>query len=473
MIVDLVVKNGRVVGPAKTLEKGWIAIEKGKIVAVGQLADPPESKEVIDAGGNYVIPGIIDPHTHPGVDRSFYHDIKSESKSAAAGGVTTFLGTVKSTRMTRKFTKFAKPSQVVSYHEVFPEATDIINNHSFVNVGFNFAVFCDLHAAEVESYVKDLGVTTFKFYHGYKDATDFAKRIGLPTAWDDGTLYYGLEQIGRVGALALFHAENNQITRILTQRLTDLGRKDLAAWEERSPDWCEAVDIVKFASLAKLTKTRLYVVHTSSKLGLEESNRQRSDGLDIINETCPHYMVLNKEKDAQHGVLAKVNVPIRGEEDNEALWEGFANGTVQCFGSDHIPRQQKKTYSPGNIWDCLAGFPGIETQLPVVLSEGVNKGRVSIERMVEVMSTNNAKVFNLYPQKGIIAPGSDADLVIVDIKKKKILKNEDLHTWGDYTVYEGREIKGWPITTMVNGRVVYQDGRFIGKPSGRYLFRTV
>ena len=382
------------------------------------------------------------------------------------------MGTIKCTRMTKNFTKYADPSQVVSYKKVFPEAKDIVDNESFIDMAFTFALISDVHSAEVPDYVKELGVTTFKFYHGYKDVTEFSRRIGLPTAWDDGTLYYGLEQIGKAGALALFHAENNQITRILTDRLTAMGRKDLAAWEERSPDWCEAIDIVKFATLAKITGTRIYIVHISSKLGLQEVIRQRGEGMEIIGETCPQYLTVTKWDEPFPGGLAKVNTPIRDRMDNEALWEGLKNGTIQCFGSDHVPSRKADVYVSDNIWECMAGFPGIETQLPIMLSEGVNKGRISIERLVEVMCTNNAKVFNLYPKKGIIAPGSDADLVIVDMKKKETLKIEDLHSWSDFSIFEGREITGWPVMTMLRGNVIYKDGEFIGKPMGKYLFRT-
>lgn len=376
---------------------------------------------------------------------------------------------VKCTRMSPEYKKLSEPEDVVSYLEVFPWARDMIEEHSVVDMGFTFAIICDMHAKEIPLYAEELGVTSFKFYLGYKDVDYFGRRIGLPLSWDDGTLYLGLENVAEINGVAAFHAENNQIARVLKQRLKDQGRMDLAAWDEGSPDFCEAIDVVKMAYLSKYLDCQLYEVHVSTRMGLEEVRKAQANGVKIVGETCPHYLVLNTENS---GILAKANVPIRSPKENEALWRGIQDGVLTCIGSDHVPCLYDEMYTEGDIWKSLSGFPEVETILPILLSEGVNRGRLSLEQVVDICCKNPAKTFGLYPKKGVIQVGADADLVILDLKKKRFVRAKEMKTASDFSVYEGWEFTGWPIFTMVRGNIVYEDGQVVGKPgTGQYLPR--
>lgn len=466
--VDTVIKNAKLVTPEGIVPRAGLAINREKIVAVASDRELPEARRVIDAQGNYVMPGIIDPHTHPGAYRPFPKDIEMESKAGAAGGVTTMIGITKVTRMTKEFKKYTQPKDVVPYRKAFPAARKMVDELSSIDFGFNIAVQTDAHAAEILEFARESGVYTYKFYVGYKDASKWTASIGLPTTWDDGTLFYGMESIAKIGGVATFHAENNMINRILLGRVMKAGKKNLAAWEERSPDYVEAYDVNRVAYLSKILGTRIYPVHISSAMGLDECRRAKDEGVNIIVETCPHYLTINMH-DPFPGELAKVNTPVRDKKNADALWAGLKNGDIDCIGSDHVPCYKKNVYVKGNIWKSLAGFPSFGFILPMMLSEGVNKGRISFPRLVEVMCRNTAKTFGFYPKKGDLRVGSDADVVIVDLKKEQKLTYKMLPSDCDASIYEGRRVKGWPILTMLRGEIIWQDGKNIGAPRGRYV----
>jgi dihydroorotase-like cyclic amidohydrolase len=216
---------------------------------------------------------------------------------------------------------------------------------------------------------------------------------------------------------------------------------------------------------AKITGCPVYVVHMTVKEGPDVIREIRGQGVNIIVETCPQYLVGTTEN--LDRVLSKVNPPIRTKEDNEGIWEGIRNGIVTNMGSDHAPCA---TTHKEEFWSAVVGMAGIETMLPIMLSEGVNKGRISFEKLVEIISYNNAKQFALLPRKGIICPGADADLLIVDLDKTVTVKAENLHHISDFTPFEGWEVKGWPTLTMVRGSVVMQDGQMVGEAGyGKYV----
>lgn len=466
--VDMLIRNAQIVSHDMTV-RGAIGITGGKVEFVSTSPELPPGKETIDASGKYVIPGVIDPHTHPGVMQSFADDIRDETRGAAAGGVTSWFATIKSTTMGRSHKEIYEPEDAVSYLEACKEGVQIIESESHIDVGFNLAIMCDRDAHEVPAIAEEFGVTSYKFYAGYRSANRFARSIGLPLAWDDGTLYIGFENIARVGGLAMLHAENSEVARVLTDRLRETGRQDLAAWEERSPDYVEAFHISQYAHFALVLGTTLYFPHTSSKLGLEESDIWRARGANLVNETCPHYIVLNKYTDPP-GKWAKINTPIRLKEDNDALWQGLADGRVECVGSDHVPGGGfPDMWGPGH-----ARMAGSEHILPLLLSEGVNKGRLSMEQLVKVTSYNTARRFGVFPQKGILQPGSDADLVIVDLDREETISTSHPFTWhsrAPATIYEGRRVQGYPVLTMLRGRTIAKGGQIIGEGGGKYLRR--
>ena len=471
--VDTVVRNAQIVTPSGVLRGSGVAIDGGRIVAVGEENRLPPARKTIDGGGNHLLPGVIDPHTHPGPYRPFEDDVASETRSAAAGGVTTMVGIVKSTRLGQPYKKFTEPSDVVSYAEVFPRARDIINERAFVDMALTFAIVSDTHAREIPLYAEECGVTSFKFYLGYAIPTRWSSRIGLPTAWDDGTLFLGMEAVAKIGGVAPFHAENRQVVRVLQERVKEAGKKDLAAWEEASPDFLEAVDILKVGFFAKLLGCHVYAVHLNSRMGLEAVKKVRAEGAHITAEVCTQYLTISKHDWPFPGAMAVNHPPIRDEDNAEALWEGLARDDIQCVGTDHVPGFREELVNEDDVWQSASGMTGSETLLPLMLSEGVNRGRITIERVAQVCSENVARALHLYPRKGVIQVGSDADLVLVDLNEKRTVRGEDLHTASDFCVFEGRELTGWPILTMLRGEVVMEKGGLQGDPRGEYLHRQI
>jgi dihydropyrimidinase len=260
------------------------------------------------------------------------------------------------------------------------------------------------------------------------------------------------------------------IINVFKQRLIQAGRVDLAAWTESRPEFNEDDATHKVCVYAKQTGCRLYVVHLDTAVSLQRVIQARQEGAKVYAEACPHYLTLSK--DDSFGVLGKVNPPLRDKERMAMLWKSLAEGHIDCVGTDHVAGKTSEKIGKGDIWSALLGFPGVETMLPVMLSEGVNKGRISLERVVEVCSYNTARIFNLYPRKGTIAIGSDADLAIVDLHKKVKVSPDILHSTSDYTLYDGWTLEGWPTSTMVRGKVVMQDGNVAAKPgTGVYLPR--
>ena len=471
--VDAVIRNVQVVTPSGILRDAGVAIDQGRIAAIGEEARLPPARKTIDGGGNHLLPGVIDPHTHPGPYRPFEDDVASETRSAAAGGVTTMVGIVKSTRLGQPYKKYVDPEDVVSFAEVFPRARDIINDRAFVDMALTFAIVSDDHAREIPLYAEECGVTSFKFYLGYAKATRWSSRIGLPTTWDDGTLFLGLEAVAKVGGVAPFHAENRQVVRILQERVKAAGKKDLAAWEEASPDFLEAVDILKVGFFAKHLGCHVYAVHLNSAMGLEMVKKVRAEGANMTAEVCTQYLTISKNDWPFPGAMAVNHPPIRDEANADALWAGLAAGDIQCVGTDHVPGFRDELVNEEDVWQSASGMTGSATLLPLLLSEGVNKGRLTIERVAQVTSENVAKALHLYPRKGAVQVGSDADLILVDLSEKRTVRGEDLHTASDFCVFEGRELTGWPVMTMLRGQVVMEKGDMVGEPSGQYLHRSL
>jgi dihydropyrimidinase/dihydroorotase len=465
--VDLLITGGTVVTPGGSFI-GDVAVEGERIAAVGTRLDVG-AKRTVDARGRLVMPGMVDPHTHPGSQRGFADDIESETEAAAQAGVTTMIGIIKSTRMSRAYKRYTVPEDVVSYHKVFPEAREIVDTNARVDVAFTYAVQSDEHAREVAEYAAEQGVTSYKFYIGYKDATPWTALMGNPLTWDDGTLFYGFESIGKIGGVACLHCENWQIVRVLEERVRASGRKDLAAWELRSPGWVEAIDFVRCAYLSEVTGARIYPVHVSAKETVDQMRLARARGVDFVGETCPHYLFIDGANDP---VSAKVNPPPRYDDDHEVLWAAIRDGLISCIGSDHVSGYRKDMVADGNIWDSLAGFTGMQVTLPVLYTKGVKAGRISVDDLTRIVATNPARTFGLGSKKGAIEVGFDADLIVVDTEKQRTYRATELYGVADYSPWDGQELYGWPDVTVLRGRVVYEDGKVTSGNHGCYLPRT-
>jgi dihydropyrimidinase len=449
MVVDTVIRNGILVSPWDTLSAA-IAIKDGKIVAIGADTSLPEAKKVIDAKGHYIIPGIIDNHTHPGYGHPLDEDTLVDSAAAAYGGVTTMGIMIGS-----GYYDFTCKG---SYTEVFEQWRHIIEKNTFTDFLFDFIFFSPIQIEEVPLYAQKYGVTTFKMH-----------LIEMP---DDGALYSALQKVAALGSAGrlLIHCENAKVIDYITKSVKDGDKTDnYAQWADTRPGWCEAMDVDKAAAIAKRLKTPIYVVHLSSAEGVKAVARAKAEGVDIMAETCPAYLTLTKQTPL--GGIAKVVPPLKDQESVEALWEALRNGVVDCMGTDNISALTEKKK---DIWSAVPGNPGIEHFLPLMLSEGVNKGRISLQRLVEVCSTNNAKAMGIYPQKGILQIGSDADLVIVDLHKKAKLSAQTDHMLTDYCLWEGWDVQGWPELTMLRGKVIVENSELLAKPGiGQYLPRSL
>ncbi|MBI4258816.1 MAG: hypothetical protein HY619_07660, partial [Thaumarchaeota archaeon] len=336
-VVDTVVKNGQLVTSDRIVRTS-LAIDDGIIVGVGSEEHLPKGDRVIDAGGKHVFPGLIDPHTHPGGQHQFPQDVKDVTRLAAYGGVTTVMGICKSTKIGSNDKEISEPEDVVSYLEIFPEAKRLIEANACVDFAFTWAVQSDQHAEEIPLYAEKCGVTSFKFYLGYKKADPYTKHIGLPTDIDDGTIYLGFEKIGQLGypGLALIHAENMEVNRIFVKRALNSSRGILRDWNVRSPSFSESQHIRAYSGLAEAAGCPLYMVHVSTAQGLSEAMEARRKGLKVYAETCPQYLMINDTEDPP-GIYGKVNPPIRSKEHNVALWEGVRRGDIDCIGTDHVP----------------------------------------------------------------------------------------------------------------------------------------
>jgi dihydropyrimidinase len=452
MKVDLLIKDAQVVNAWGSF-KGWVAVQGGVVVAMGDGSDTPAAERVIDAQGKYVLPGAIEPHTHYGVFRPFDEDMEFETRSAAAGGVTTV------------FTSIINPG---SYLDVIDNTIGLIEAKALVDVTFNPFMLSPVHIDEMKQYL-DKGVASFKYLMAYKG--EEGRQAGVQGA-DDGYLLRGFEAAARLGypALPMIHAENSEICWEMLERMKKAGRVDLGAWADGRPDYAESTDFFKAAQLAEVAKSRLYVVHVSSAKTVQLIAEAKARGQGVIAETCPHY--LNFTRDAAFGVMGKVNPSIKEQKDSDMLWWGLANGVIDCMGTDHCCLMEKDKRGQGDIWTALPGFPGTATMLPSLLSEGVNKGRLTLERVVAITSYNTAKAFGMLPKKGMVAVGSDADFAIVDLGLEQKVSASMLHSASDFTLFDGWTLKGWPTTTVARGNVVFKDGKITGKAgTGRFVAR--
>lgn len=454
MAIDLVVENGTVVTP-DGIAKTDIAIDGGRISALGSKSVFPKAERVVSAKGKVVIPGGIDPHSHfenPGSFRAIGEKPDETwdmgTIAAAIGGTTTTIDFAQQEKgksfMDAVRTQFsrAKDLSVIDYTTT-PIITDLSNLDKVL----------DYMREAVEN-----GITSFK------GGTNFG-RLGWHE--NDWQLYSILKRVKEAGGMMMIHAENGLITDGRQEELVREGKTEPKYSSIARPNFVEYLDIQKCMMLAEVLGTKTYIVHTSTKEGQEIIAKYRRKGLPVFCETCPHYLTLTDDKlepKFPRGILYKCIPPLRKKEDVEALWKAVEDRKVQTIGSDHVPFKKKHKESRCDVFVNIPdGLPGCEVRVPLVFSEGVLRRGLSLRRFVEVVSTNVAKIFGLYPQKGAIAPGSDADIVIIDPDKRHSLNAADLHMGTDLSIYEGMEVTGWPVMTILRGKVIVENEEFIGE----------
>jgi dihydropyrimidinase len=440
MPFDLCLTGGEVLLNGIGVKEIDILVSGGKIAGFCQAGGKIDAKEVVRIPGLTVLPGAIDPHVHLGQDITFPktpEDITKESAAAAAGGITTFL------------VFFMSPE---GYEKTFGNAVKLMDENSLTDFGIHFCACTAEQMASIPAYVKELGVSSFKFFMNFRG--EEGKRLGLPGN-DDGFLYKLLKITGETESILCPHAENIELIWIFREQARNLNGPPLRIWYECAPPFVEAEALQRVAYLAKIVDVPFYAVHVSSVESLNALTMLRERNTQMYIETCPHY--LTHDIDSNIGELGKVNPPLRTSKDREALWEAIKEGTIDAVGSDHVPRV--KAAKAGGIWKASAGSPGMETLLPILVSEGHIKRHIPLQRIVDMVSMAPAKIFGLFPQKGIISIGCDADFAIVDLNAKGTIKAEELHSGAGYSIYEGWEVLCRVVHTLVRGRFVVRDGK--------------
>ena len=440
--------NARLVYSDGLVVEGGLVCRDGRIVTVFEGGGP--SGEAIDAGGRFVLPGLIDPHVQLTPQPDWQH-YASETRSAALGGVTTII------KMHRDLDGYDTES--------FEEEVAAAETRAHIDFCFHLALMTSGQIARTREFADDFSITSFKLFTAYKGEEGY--RINIQGV-DDGLLYEAFKQIAGVpGGVALVHAENQELAAHALERVQAEGRDDLPAFADSRPWIVEAEAVRRSSFLAKTAGCPLYIVHVTSRQGLDALPAERRSGTRLYVETEMHYLTDTKETSA--GALAKVIPPLREVADREALWEAVISGELDTLGSDHLPALRERKM--GSIWDAQLGFAGVATILPALLDEGVNRRGLPLARIAGLCSEAPARIFGL-GQKGALLPGKDADFVIVDLDLTREVTAEMLGSASDFSIYEGRRLRGWPVVTVCRGEVVMRDGICVGAEGhGRFLRR--
>lgn len=460
-MADLVIKNGLIITPQGVIS-GGVAVEGERIVDIGSDAALPKAKETVDAEGLVVFPGIIDPHHHMGLNQPWeqcIRDFTDESIACAVGGVTSIVTTPGG-----PMTESLGDQQIAALNR----NKEIASKHSLIDFRITEPAITPGNIELIPAMVKEHGVTSFKFPLVYTGPE--GKHFGI--SWFDfGHVFKGFEKISQVGApaLAMIHAEESAIIEVLKERMRSQGKTELRAWSESRPNITEAMHVFVCGLMAMHLNCPLYVVHTSAKESVDAIQYFKGKGVRIYGETTPHYLA-PITMDADIGTIGVVNPPLRTEDDAERLWKGLADGTMDTIGSDHCGSFEKREdKEKGGVWECVMGFPGTGAILPILM-EGVHKRKITLQRMAQVCCENTAKIYSMYPKKGALIPGADADILIIDPDKEWIMGVKTMKGHCDWSIWEGRKVKGKVIKTYVRGKLVQEDGKPVIKPPyGTYI----
>lgn len=449
--MKVLLKNGYLVDPSASAVPELpvsVLLEDGRIAAVGAGLDAGDA-EVYDCTGLYIMPGVIDAHTHIGYGSE--RDLETETKNAVSGGVTSLI---------------TYHRKAENYLETVPAFIDKINREAFCNVGIHLGLSTYEQTDQLATYVNEFKIPSFKYFTNYIGAAGVKAGVEIVS---DANLIEWMTRIARLGGTLCIHAENQDVIEKRTAIVKAKGEDNLQGWYEARPPICEAEAILRCAYFAAKTGCRFYAVHVTCAESLEVlrmMKRQYPDA-QIIVETCPHY--LTHTVDSEWGNVGKVNPPLRKQSDVEALWAAIEEGFVSVVASDHVARPlAKKT---GSIFSVNAGFPGCATLLPVLLEEGYHKRGLSLNRIAQLCSANPAEIFGM-EGRGSVRAGAVADLTVVSLDQVKEVPVEFSNA--DYNIYQGKKMRGWPVYTFVNGcesrQALYQEKDPV--PHGTYVPRT-
>ncbi|ARS90195.1 allantoinase AllB [Natrarchaeobaculum aegyptiacum] len=444
MTVDLAVRNCTVVTPSGRVADAGVAVDDGTIVAVGRSDQLPEAERTLDADGNVLVPGIVDCHIHnrePGLE--YKEDWETATRAAAAGGVTTVVG------MPNTDPVIDRPDHLELKLE---------RGEASAHVDFGSYVVVTSENVDEIGALDEAGALGYKVFLG--------STVGDVPPPSDGEIIEAMERIQETGKRLGFHEENGEIIDYYTERFQTEGRNEPIDHAHSRPVIAEREAVERMITFAEETGAKIHMFHVSSGSAAEAVARGKDRGVDVTAETCPHYLWFTEEVLREKGNVARVQPPIRDADEHERLWSvGIDDGAIDCIATDHAPHtsDEKMVDDPfGNTWDAISGFVGLETEVPAMLTF-VDQGRLSLEEWVYRHATRPAQVWGLYPQKGSLQVGTDADFTIVDPDREWTLEDADeLHSKSRVTPFEGESFVGDAVTTVVRGEIVYDDGAVVG-----------
>jgi dihydropyrimidinase len=448
--VSLLIKNGTVV-TAADLYRGDVYIENDTVTAIGTDL-PMKADRAIDATDRYVIPGGIDCHTHldmPFGGTTSADDCESGTIAAAFGGTTSIVD-------------FAIQYRGQTLHHAWETWMKKAEGKAAIDYGFHMIMteVNDQIEQEMDALVRQ-GITSFKLFMAYPGVFML----------DDGSIFRAMLRTGKNGGTICMHAENGGVIDVLVQKALAEGKTAPKYHALTRPARAEGEATHRAIALAEMADVPVYIVHLSASEALEMVTEARDRGLPAFAETCPQYLFLsydNYEEPGFEGAKYVMSPPLRPREAQDRLWRGLAFNDLQAISTDHCPfcMKEQKTLGEHDFSKIPNGAPGIETRMSLVYDGGVRTGRISLNRWVELTSTSPAKIFGLFPRKGTIAPGSDADIVVFNPSKKQTLSVKTLHMKVDYNPYEGREVQGVSEVVIARGRVIVDHGKFTGRAGG-------
>ena len=452
---DVLIKNVNAVIPFNGIVNTNVLIENGKIKSLKKTIGQVSADRTIDAQGKYILPGVIDPHVHYGVYTPIGEAASTESASAVTGGVTTIMRMMRLDGSYRKITN----------------QLEVSANTHITDYGVHASIL-QLDQVKDMKYLKSIGINSFKIYMNLGSSLNkilIEQEPGsislkeIEVNMTDKLLTEIIKNASTLNSIILVHAEDHEICSKNIQKMRKLNEHVssnlLKLWSSLRPESSEVISIRKIMKISlNHNNPNLYFVHIGSSEALYEIDKYRRlhPNSNIWAETCPHYLTHDTD---YNNIKGKVVPPLRPKENQAKLWNAINSGIIDTIGTDHVANDLKTKTANGNFWNALSGFPGLATMLPVLLSEGVNKKRVSLVKISEICSANASKIFGLFPKKGTITEGSDADLTIVDMNKEQIVTPESLNSNSDYSIYDGWKLKGWPIMTIVRGMIVMENGK--------------
>lgn len=449
-MADLLLVNGTLVTPDQTW-KGCVGIKDGKILCLLNEGASIPAKKVIDVEGNYVLPGAMDPHVHfqdPGFTQR--EDFAHGTMAAAAGGITTVLSHPLDHPPTTSFAALKKKEEAYE-------------GNAYVDYGIHIGATRE-NIGEIERLWKETGATAIKMFMCFSvKEFPYVEKTQLRRI---------LELIGKMGGLAIIHAEDNAIIENMERNVKASGAKDGRAYNQTHPKEAEIAAIREVLDLLKETKAKAVILHVSTAEGLRLIHQARKQGIQVYAESAPHLFQFTEEDMDEKGPYLKFSPVMHDRKNQKEMWDLLGKGYVDSIGSDHSPyTKAEKDAGLDDIWKAPNGIPGIETSLAVFLN-GVNEGRLTLNQLAAMTSRNPARIYGLEPEKGNMVPGADADFTIVDMNLEKCISPNELKSKCKWSPYTDVKLKGWPVMTIVRGRLVYDHGNIVGeKGYGRYIKR--